>query len=344
MQHRFTCEAVDRTFRDLLDKPDVPFGGIPVAWGGDFQQTLTVIPRGSKEQIVESSIQHSPLWQNVKILFLKKNMRVEADDPDSQHFAQWLLDVGHGKDLPLDHTFEIPQHMLCGPDVSHLISEIYPNIQRGTQGEDLYFLQCAILCPRNSEVNEINTKLYSQFPGQGHVHHSADIAKGHNHNEAELYPVEYLNSLNFGGLPPSRLELKIGVPLMLLCNLDPGMGLCNGTQLWLLQKKNACLEVKGPSSGKLALIPCIPLTTDSDQLRFQLQHRQFPVRLAFAMTINKSQGQSLGTVGLDLRSSVFGHGQLYVGLSRGSNWNRVKVLLGDTNKTANIVYKDVLLD
>ena len=62
------------------------------------------------------------------------------------------------------------------------------------------------------------------------------------------------------------------------------------------------------------------------------------------MTINKSQGQSLGTVELDLRLPVFGHGQLYVGLSRGTNWSRVKVLLGDTNKTTNIVYKDVLLD
>jgi hypothetical protein len=62
------------------------------------------------------------------------------------------------------------------------------------------------------------------------------------------------------------------------------------------------------------------------------------------MTMNKSQGQTLGTVGLDLRLPVFGHGQLNVGLSRGSNWNRVKVLLGDTNKTTNIVYKNVLLD
>jgi hypothetical protein len=62
------------------------------------------------------------------------------------------------------------------------------------------------------------------------------------------------------------------------------------------------------------------------------------------MIMNKSQGQTLGTVGLDLRLHVFGSGQLYVGLSRGSNWNRVKVLLSDTNKTTNIVYKDVLLD
>ena len=61
------------------------------------------------------------------------------------------------------------------------------------------------------------------------------------------------------------------------------------------------------------------------------------------MTIDKSQGQSLGTVGLDLHNPVFGHGQFYVGVSRGTNWRRVKVLLKEGRKTENIVHKDVLL-
>ena len=59
--------------------------------------------------------------------------------------------------------------------------------------------------------------------------------------------------------------------------------------------------------------------------------------------INKSQGQSLGTVGLDLQYAVFGHGQFYVGVSRGTNWSRVKVLLPEGNETMDIVYKDMLL-
>ena len=62
------------------------------------------------------------------------------------------------------------------------------------------------------------------------------------------------------------------------------------------------------------------------------------------MTINKSQGQSLKMVGIDLRTPVFAHGQLYVALSRGSSWRRIKVLLEKTKKTTNIVYKEVLLD
>ena len=61
------------------------------------------------------------------------------------------------------------------------------------------------------------------------------------------------------------------------------------------------------------------------------------------MTINKSQGQSLGTAGMDLHQPVFAHGQLYVALSRGITWHRIKILLED-NVTQRIVYPDVLLD
>ena len=67
--------------------------------------------------------------------------------------------------------------------------------------------------------------------------------------------------------------------------------------------------------------------------------------MAFAMTINKSQVKSLGTVGMDLCSPVFSHSQFYVAVSRGTNWERIKVLLaeGVAGKTENIVYPDVLL-
>jgi ATP-dependent DNA helicase PIF1 len=66
--------------------------------------------------------------------------------------------------------------------------------------------------------------------------------------------------------------------------------------------------ITGPCAGQQAFIPQITLIS-SDELPFELRHHQFPVRLAFVMTINKSQGQSLGTVGLDLRDPVFAHGQ-----------------------------------
>ena len=93
------------------------------------------------------------------------------------------------------------------------------------------------------------------------------------------------------------------------------------------------------------LIPWISLTPSNEALSIPLRQRQFPVHLAFAMTINKSQGQSVKHVGLDLWSAVFSHGQLYVALFHCTSANHIKVLLPENcenRRTPNIVYKEVL--
>ena len=77
-------------------------------------------------------------------------------------------------------------------------------------------------------------------------------------------------------------------------------------------------------------------------LPFDLKRRQFPCRTSFAMTINKSQGQTLKNCGIFLPDPVFSHGQLYVALSRVSNLNSLRIFTGDgKNKTKNIVYKEI---
>ena len=115
---------------------------------------------------------------------------------------------------------------------------------------------------------------------------------------------------------------------------------------------NRVLEVKiigGEYHGKTEFIPCITLssTEDDTNFSFQLKRHQFPVRLAFSITINKAQGQSAGHVGVDLWVLVFSHGQLYVALSRATNSRNVKILLPPNQghaQTTNIVYPEVLTD
>jgi ATP-dependent DNA helicase PIF1 len=110
------------------------------------------------------------------------------------------------------------------------------------------------------------------------------------------------------------LKLKVGAPVILLRNLDPSAGLCNGTRMrvercgekvvecrfWeanMLEKPYSFLEFLSPPS--------------SAELPFEFHRTQFPLRLAFAMTINKSQGQTFTHVGLVLNDPVFTHGQHY---------------------------------
>ena len=197
--------------------------------------------------------------------------------------------------------------MICGLELTDLTRAIYPNIENGQALTNQYFLEHVILCPRNVKVGEINSLMRGLFPGGSRTYSSADSIQGA--KDGAQYLVEYLNSINTGGLPPSQLEVKIGVPLMLLRNLDPGLGLCNGTSLRLMRIINRVLHVKiinGSCAEEMTFIPRIKLIS-SEELPFELHRVQFPVRLAFGMTINKSQGQSLGTVGLELCNPVFGH-------------------------------------
>ena len=348
MQHRFGPEAVDRTCRDIRND-ERPFGGITVVFGGDFQQILPVVVKGTREQIVASSLHRSPLWSHVEVLTLKQNMHLENSE-DAQGFAQWLLDVGHGRINAEDGTVQLPEHMRLA-DISCLMDSIYAGVTNDPPPPPDFFLHRMILSARNEDVHDINTRLLDQMAGDETVFLSADTviteAGADQPSNNAPYPVEFLRSLNSSGLPLGELHLKVGCPLILLRNLAPAKGLCNGSRMTLLRASQRVLEVQligGDHDGEIAFIPRVALMppASSTGFAFTLRRRQFPVRLAFAMSINKAQGQSVRFVGLDLRVPVFTHGQLYVALSRATSGRRIKVVLGNNGeggcRTKNIVF------
>ena len=107
----------------------------------------------------------------------------------------------------------------------------------------------------------------------------------------------------------------------------------------------------GDAIGKRVLIPRVQLAPSDTGLPFQLQRRQFPVRLSYAMTINKSQGQTFQRVGIFLRRSYFSHGQLYVAFLRARSFDDIRVQVFETAKqgharqkcfTQNTFYRQVL--
>ena len=79
---------------------------------------------------------------------------------------------------------------------------------------------------------------------------------------------------------------------------------------------------------------------------FEWTRRQFPIRVAFAMTINKAQGQTLECVGVYLKSNCFSHGQLYVGSSRVGHPHHIRFAVDRAEdgsfRTRNVVYNEVL--
>jgi ATP-dependent DNA helicase PIF1 len=86
-----------------------------------------------------------------------------------------------------------------------------------------------ILAPRNKEVSLINVMVLSYLPGT-HV----DFLSANSTEDMEVastYPFEFLNTLEVSGMPSHKLPLKISALVILLCNFDPLVGLCNGTRL-----------------------------------------------------------------------------------------------------------------
>jgi PIF1-like helicase/DNA helicase Pif1-like protein len=351
-QHRFVIETLDRTLRDLRDN-DQPFGGITLLMGGDFLQTLPAIPKGTRKQILEATITHSYLWNDIEIIHLHQNMRLRHD-PQAEEFAEWLLDIGHGRNSDENGEIQIPQNMCCN-NIESLMNFVYPNLNSSPPPPPDYFLNQLILAPLNSDVNAVNEALLDEMSGDVKIYYSTDQvihesgADMNNHNDL-LLTTELLQSIKSNSLPPGELRIKIGCPLILMRNLSPSTGLCNGSRMIVKEMSERVLQVLligGDHDGENALIPRISLIpTSTPDFSFQIRRRQFPVRLAFAATINRAQGQSVKYVGLDFRNSVFTHGQLYVGFSRVIARENLRVLLPEDcihSKTINIVYEEALI-
>ncbi|XP_022024205.1 uncharacterized protein LOC110924512 [Helianthus annuus] len=327
MVYKHAFEALDRTMNDIFNfdtsrNSEISFGGKAIVFGGDFRQVLPVVRNGGRQETVNASLSSSYLWSKCKVLTLSRNMRLTVGRSPSKieeinSFAKWLLDIGEGNvGGPNDGeaTIEVPSNLIINDTsdpISSLIEFVYLSILENFRSPN-YFSDRAILALKNEVVNEINDRLLALFPGEEREYLSSDhlcATENVSSIQERLYTPDVLNGLKVSGLPNHRLVLKVGVPVM-LCNIDQKNGLCNGTRLKVTKLYNRVIEAKiisGANIGTRTYIPRISLVPSDKKIPFSFQRRQFPVVVCFAMTINKSQGQSLSRVGLYLRQPVFTH-------------------------------------
>ena len=330
---------------------DKLFDGKIIIFAGDFRHIPPVVTNAKTIfDVINCSVKSSPIWQQLKTFALSTTQRSREDEA----FSDLLLNIGSNRITSLPVTDgRVKQHLIDLSMIGHvteveaLIDFVFPR-EVFTEPDDC--CNRAILCTHNNSVKEINALILDRLPGEmSHLYSIDELVSDNADNEHFLGP-EILNQLQPRGVPEHALSLKIGCVCMITRNLSFSDQLLNGTKVIVVAISPRIIRVKKPNNDNVFCIPRIIFKTPIDvNSPLEMTRRQFPLQVSYAMTIHKSQGQTIGRVGIDLRSDIFSHGQLYVALGRVTKRDNVRVLItkerliNNAPMVNNVVYSQLLL-
>ncbi|XP_057329885.1 ATP-dependent DNA helicase pif1-like [Microplitis mediator] len=306
-QGRYALEIIDRTLRHIMNI-DIPFGGKMMILGGDFRQLLPVLTHATRSEM-------------------------------------FLLDVGDGKSNDANDDLLLPDACPVS-EANNIIEYLVGNIIRTQRFNEL--TKSVILSARNIDVDIINEQVVELLNKTTEKINTAIDSTDNcdNGDMTDAILPEYLNTSNPQNFPPHELCLRKNTVVMLIRNLNLSEGLCNGTRLMVLDLSTnvlRCNILTGDKAGEIVFINRVTLYCDNVN-PFTFKRRQFPIKIAFCMTINKSQGQTFNRIAVDLSKKVFNHGQLYVALSRVRSWQSLHLYLSSEkveNSVKNFVFKEL---
>ncbi len=326
------------------------FGGKMVLQAGDHRQIPPIVKGGNKTDILRTSIKFSAILKDVQIFPLTSPQR----DREDAEYSEFVLAIGEDRveKITIDEEGEkkqvVPLTMVQRVEtVEELIEFVYDDVS-----DVASCARKAVLSGTNENIDSINELVLNKLNGDTIELLSADsCAMDETDPENRFAPTEVLHTFGAPGVPHHRLVIKHGCVCILLRNMSFDDGLVNGAKLVIRNATTRIIEADLLRDGftpKRVSIPRILFKFQPMYSAITVLRRQFPLRLAYSLTFNKSQGQTLQKVGLDLRNDVFAHGQLYVALGRVRNRDSIKVLvppkrvIEGTAAVANIVYPELL--
>ena len=319
---------IERSLRNLRGNSE-NFGGVKVICCGDFRQLLPVKQHEGQVGTIASCCNQTALWQSFKRHELKRNMRVKRN-ASSSAWKDFLLRVGDGSENDDNGYIMLPAQ--CK------IVKTLPQMVRGL-GKKLWTGQNAILASTNRCVDEANKYISDLMDRklEQRIYTSIDEPDG----DTEISPT-ILHRTEYPGFPKHELHLRKGMIVMVIRNIADDKR--NGTRIRITKLGHHSITGnivnKGPNFGKKTCVFPVKLYSDEKKTGFIFKRTQLPLTISFAMTIHKSQGQTMERVGLYLADHIFAHGQLYVALSRSSEGGTG--IISTERKISNIVYPEVL--
>lgn len=341
MMQLHLLSSVDSTTKQLCDHR-APFAGKMILFAGDFQQTSPVVKglRSSEDEVVDSlTLKYTVLAHDVfknpslNKYRLTKPLRFST----SPQWPSILKSIAKGEVGRADPLFpELSSHLHIDHDVLTPYCKVCPSIDEAMEHYREYCREhnidrkrtaLQLLAPVHETVKEFNERCFEEFfpdPRQYRTYHATyDRPRGRKHQAVNyVLGEEQFSNLDTPREPPHMLKLGPGCIIMLLRNIRVTDGMSNGALFVVLETHNNYLKVTPyitdplpPAQQKTFIIFRIRTTMTFENVEFV--RMQFPVRLAYAATINKAQGKTLTTPSIvSLTHDCFMHGQLYVGLSR----------------------------
>jgi hypothetical protein len=221
-------------------------------------------------------------------------------------------------------------------------------------------VKSAVLANTNEKVDIFNKLIQSYNNGNSKTFNSTDSLADVTDSKGYLKKMlteEQLNRKNHPSVPPHELTLKCNDNCMLMRNISVKHGLVNNARIRIMSfhKNSIRIETLGDSKQDFFL-PRIKFKFNyTFGINYAILRKQFPLKLCYAYTIHKVQGQTMDKILLDVQEPVFCHGALYVAMSRIKKYDDIAFLVNEKDcgtddeqnkpfiKVKNIVYKDILL-
>ena len=280
------------------------------------------------------------LTSRLYVRFRKEELQRPVRDADDPEYSAFVDSVGYG-DAPVfsghdgsGDLIQVPSFVPHTTDCDELIRFVYPDLAALRSTPHTYAGH-AIMCTTNARVNEFNDAVIDAMdPANVATLRSYDRIDSNETGE-DLHG-EVLDMLGHRpGVPPHSLRLFPGALCMIMRNMDVRRRLVNSTKCVVesIERNVVAVRLVGsPPTGDPILVPriCFKQRLNRyDQRSPEVTRMQFPLQLCYAITLNKSQGQTLKRVGIDLRDDSFSHGHTYVGFGRVRNRGSIMILVRD---------------